>query len=347
MTQNEQINEHSEEQETLSPGKMLAQARKKMGLSELDVADRLNFRKALVGEIEQDIFDTSLPSTFNRGYLKNYAKLVNLPEAEVLASYEALNIVSTQDKQGSPMQSFSKETEKQAENSRLMLLTYLILATLVGSSVIWWIQDAKQSQKTEAVDTSSTEAQPTSVEQPSLTTDVDEQPENEIIDDANIAPLAETLKTTTESHEKNIATDTDAEQLSTELTQQADNATPNDVALANEPVVQNSLSNMDAEANDKQESLTPTDEPLVSAQFTFSGDCWVNIYDATGERVAWGIKKTGYVMNISGQAPFKVTLGKPELVAIAFQGDNIDMSQFSRGNIAKFTLPLDAENQAE
>ncbi|OKY25911.1 cytoskeleton protein RodZ [Thalassotalea sp. PP2-459] len=346
MTTNEHLEIQTEEPKTLGPGEMLAQARKKMGLSELDVAERLNFRKALVGEIEQDIFDASLPATFNRGYLKSYAKLVNLPEKEVLASYETLNIGSTQDKQGTFMQSFSKETEKQAENSRLMWLTYLILAALVGSSVIWWIQDAKESQKTAVVDTtSSTEEQSSSIEQPILTTvDVDEQTENKIIDETNIAPLSETLKATTENK---ITTQASSEQSSTEVLQQADNAISNDVPLTNDSVTEKSIASTGVAEPNEQLSLTSSNEPLTSAQFTFSGDCWVNIYDATGERVAWGIKKTGYVMNISGQAPFKVTLGKPELVTIAFQGDNIDMSQFSRGNIAKFTLPLDAENQAE
>ena len=46
-------------------------------------------------------------------------------------------------------------------------------------------------------------------------------------------------------------------------------------------------------------------------------------------------------MTIKGQAPFNVTLGKPELVTIEFAGQAIDMSRFNAGNIAKFTLPLE------
>ncbi|MBL4822572.1 MAG: DUF4115 domain-containing protein, partial [Colwellia sp.] len=77
--------------------------------------------------------------------------------------------------------------------------------------------------------------------------------------------------------------------------------------------------------------------------FTFSGDCWVNIYDATGERIAWGVKKLGYVMTITGKAPFKVTLGKPELAEIYFNDTPVDMLSFNAGNIAKFTLPLTSQ----
>ena len=90
------------------------------------------------------------------------------------------------------------------------------------------------------------------------------------------------------------------------------------------------------EVTEKNES----EAALTNVTFTFLGDCWVNISDATGERIAWGVKKLGYVMKISGQAPFNVTLGRPELVAINFSDEIIDMSQFNAGNIAKFTLPV-------
>jgi cytoskeleton protein RodZ len=79
---------------------------------------------------------------------------------------------------------------------------------------------------------------------------------------------------------------------------------------------------------------------ISTAVFTFSGDCWVNIYDASGERIAWGIKKSGYVMSVEGVAPLEVTLGKPELAIIEFNGQLVDLSGFNAGNIAKFTLPL-------
>ena len=113
--------------------------------------------------------------------------------------------------------------------------------------------------------------------------------------------------------------------------------------------VPETINTQNIESNDKIATLVPEAEPVLeqiadteisTVIFTFSGDCWVNIYDNTGERIAWGVKKSGYEMTISGQAPFKVTLGRPELAAIVFNNQTIDMSSFSAGNIAKFTLPL-------
>ena len=67
-----------------SPGLILKMAREKRGLSQSDVANRLNLRLALVRDIEQDRFDQKTASTFTRGYLKTYAKFVGANEQDVL-----------------------------------------------------------------------------------------------------------------------------------------------------------------------------------------------------------------------------------------------------------------------
>ena len=82
--------ELSDDIEVVGPGQILAQGREAMSLTQQNVADRLNFRLSLVKDIENEVFDKSLPSTFNRGYLRNFAKLVNVSESEVINAYEIL-----------------------------------------------------------------------------------------------------------------------------------------------------------------------------------------------------------------------------------------------------------------
>lgn len=302
----------NEDIEVVGPGHLLCQAREKAGLTQEQVAEKLNFRLTLVKEIESDQFDHSLPETFNRGYLKNYAKLVNVSSEDVLASFETLNVAK---QQGAEMQSFSRQTEKQAENNRLMWATYLILAGLVASTIIWWVQTSDSSvQSAASVESNTTET-------------VEQQPEIE---------------------QDNAST----QEASSEVDKPSEE-TPTEQAVVTELISQDTVESQTAQSNqvmnDAVEQTSSTNEQLlavekenefVSLEFTFSGDCWVNIYDATGERLAWGIKKGGYVMTISGKAPFKVTLGKPELVSLKYQENTVDLSKFSRGNIAKFELPL-------
>jgi len=316
--------ELSEDMEVMGPGQILAEARATMGLTQQDVADKLNFRITLVANIESEVFDTKLPETFNRGYLRNYAKLVNVSQDDILASYEQLNVAKTQ---ASELQSFSKGTEKLAESNRIMWVSYLILAILIGASVVWWMQNPTSLLgETKAVQTATQVATIDKIEtdSPQVTELVIDTPES------IITPVEVSNSVTAEKTEEQL---TVADELTLE--------NKSEVALPESEIENNDVNDTEAETESMPSDETVQPEViLTNVTFTFSGDCWVNISDATGERIAWGVKKLGYIMKISGQAPFNVTLGKPELVAINFADENIDMTQFNAGNIAKFTLPI-------
>ena len=312
------LDELSEDMEVVGPGQMLSEARKKLSISVDDVAKKLKFKNSLVENIELDLFDQKLPATFNRGYLRSYAKLVNVDVDEVMSAYDLLGVAEVQ---RSEMQSFSNLTEKQAEHSRLMWLSYLIAAILLGLLILWWQQEPKQT-----VDESAPKEQPA----PTLQT--------LNLDGENKAKLNEAELNKTELNEAEL---NKTELNKTEL-----------AALDNKPEATQLISDKSELTSTKQavsKSVISAPDVIESqavilevstAVFTFSGDCWVNIYDATGERIAWGVKKSGYVMTVTGKAPLKVTLGKPELATIVFNGQLIDISEFNVGNIAKFTLPL-------
>ncbi|MBL4909386.1 MAG: DUF4115 domain-containing protein [Alteromonadaceae bacterium] len=315
------IKEHhtelTEDMEVVGPGQMLKEARLALKLTAKDVALKLNFTVALIENIEKEDFDNRLPRTYMRGYLKNYAKLVHVSCEDVLASYELLGVAAVQQAE---MQSFSQSTKKQAENSRLMWFSYFILAILVGLTVIWWQQEHQQDQtaitanQNEKLPFSNTRSNNSKEIVPSVGTTPAENDNAEV----NLTPQSASIKQPTEAIVDNI---------------QKVNAKGETANL----VVQSNVSALKESAASNTSTITPLISDVV---FTFSGDCWVNIYDATGERIAWGIKKADYVMTIKGKAPFAITLGKPELVSIRFDGKDVNMSQFGAGNIAKFSLPL-------
>ncbi|WP_448211422.1 RodZ domain-containing protein [Colwellia sp. MEBiC06753] len=318
--------ELTEDIEVVGPGQMLAEARVKLGLSQKEVADKLNFRMTLVNDIEQEIFDQSLPDTFNRGYLKNYAKLVGITEQDIIASYEMLGVAV---QQRTEMQSFSKATEKEAQNSRLMWLSYFIFAGLVASTVFYYWQDAGLNASTGSP-SASPEAQTLenkselSVQQ-QVPSDVTPSTENDESSEGLSFSGPKTAQQNTASSTASELNASEMEELEQTVNQSIETELVN-TALEHEP------ESLDGAA--QNQTLVE-----ASAIFTFAGDCWVNIYDGDGERIAWGIKKSGYVMELKGKAPFKVTVGKPELVSIDYNGQPVDMSKFNIGNIAKFTLP--------
>ncbi|MGK2959943.1 MAG: helix-turn-helix domain-containing protein [Candidatus Malihini olakiniferum] len=86
-----------------TPGEHLRQAREHMGLTQQTVADSLYLKINTVREIEEGIISPDLAPTFLRGYIRSYAKLVHLPEIEllpVLDKYVVAKIANVTSMQG-------------------------------------------------------------------------------------------------------------------------------------------------------------------------------------------------------------------------------------------------------
>lgn len=293
------------------PGQILKQAREKANLSSQDIADKMKLKKGLIEDIEQDNYDINISLTFLRGYLKLYAKHVKVEEAEILNAFENL---STQKKEPAKLQSFSRRVANQANDDKLMLVTYLIVAVVIALVVIWWFQQSSND----------TTRAPTVSQYPeAVTQDVVTK---EILPPDDMS-IPDTQLLTSESSDDS-AVETEKMQVPTAIEQQSVAAKiVDDASIVDElPAVADS-------------TATATAAP-VELIFEFAGDCWMNLADATGENIAYGVKVKGRVMPVTGIPPFVVTLGAPEVVKIRYAGEPIDMSFLPSGRIAKFDLPL-------
>ena len=74
----------------------------------------------------------------------------------------------------------------------------------------------------------------------------------------------------------------------------------------------------------------------------YTDNCWTQIRDATGKRLAFGVIKAGEVLELSGIAPFDVTLGQSDGVTVEFNGRPFEHTRFSRGKIARFQIAEDS-----
>lgn len=75
-----------------SLGKKFNEARNKMGKSVLEVANHLNLNPHVVEDIENDDYSNLASDVYAKGYLRTYAKFVQLSETEILEQYAALNL---------------------------------------------------------------------------------------------------------------------------------------------------------------------------------------------------------------------------------------------------------------
>jgi cytoskeleton protein RodZ len=122
----------------LSAGQSLRQAREQQNLTTAQVAQQLNLSKSLIDDLESDQVDAKLSSTFVKGYLRSYAKLLKLSGPEVIEAYnknsKGLHQIP------SLTRSFSQRTSKEATESRFMWVTYFVIFVFVVLLVVGFWQ---------------------------------------------------------------------------------------------------------------------------------------------------------------------------------------------------------------
>jgi len=92
---NEEINENQSIPTSASPGQLLREAREAKKLGVAEVAEKLNLLKSVVQALEADSYDKLRGDTFTRGYLKNYARLVDVEESELIHAYAFMTNIPT------------------------------------------------------------------------------------------------------------------------------------------------------------------------------------------------------------------------------------------------------------
>ncbi|MDN4503604.1 DUF4115 domain-containing protein [Alteromonadaceae bacterium BrNp21-10] len=307
-------------QVVVSPGALLKAAREQLQMTVSDIARKLNLRDHHIENIEADSYDNKISMTFTKGYLKNYAKIVKVPQEQILAAFETQNQT---EKHPAKLQSFSRKVAKQASDDRLMMVTYIILGVFVALVVVWWLQQSPEDEKSVL---NSLPAAPTTTSLSGTLT-----PSNGSANDIEDPAL---------SNVENVE-----QQANDGLDDEDDNMpTPEETTSAAvvETPAQNNLI-----ATATQETATDDDavDDIVSAEtvelvFEFTTDCWINIIDGSGEAIAFGVKAAGRVMPVSGVSPFEVTVCSPEVVNISYAGDAVDLTQFATGRTARFSLPI-------
>lgn len=121
----------------LTPGQILREARFAEDQSEAQIASRLYLSRNVVRFIENDEYDKLPGTTFIRGYLRSYARLVNVSSEKVMEAFDALGITSEHAPPViAPITRAKKEVS--ANDKSIRWVTYIIIITLLGLVAVWW-----------------------------------------------------------------------------------------------------------------------------------------------------------------------------------------------------------------
>ena len=316
------------------PGERLRKAREAKAMSLQDVAGSLRLGTDIIDALEKDDFQRLPEAIFVRGYLRNYAALLGLPGEELV---EAFSRCSGQAEQPTQLTKSYKRKQARSDDRSVRYVTYLIVLVLGALVVVWWHNQgtfpwSKDSssvtpESAPATETTSVPAQKPAAPPPTVTVPASEPP----------PPMG--VKTEPAA---GAATESVASGGNTAESQQH-SAEP-----SREPLPKAEPAPVPTPApvpSPTEKAASPGGQPAIAGtqgsdvlSLRFNQDSWVEVRDATNQRVMYRLGKAGETRTARGKAPFRVFLGNSPGVQIEYNGSNFDQSGFAHGNVARFSV---------
>ncbi|EOC1566539.1 cytoskeleton protein RodZ [Cronobacter dublinensis] len=321
-----------EENAPHTTGERLRLAREQLGLSQQVVAERLCLKVSTVRDIEEDNAPADLASTFLRGYIRSYARLVHVPEEELLPMLAKQAPVRTA--QVAPMQTYALGKSRKKRDGWLMSFTWLVLFVVVGLTGAWWWQNhkAQQEEISTMADQSSAELSQNGASSPQsvpLNTDTAADASQEQATPPADLPSGDAQATTANTPQPTPM--------------------PSPTTASQQPVVvppSQASTDTAAQQQNAAQSQLPVGQASTAAAangnalvMNFTADCWLEVTDATGKKLFSGLQRKDTNLNLTGEAPYRLKIGAPSAVQIQYQGKPVDLSRFIRTNqVARLTL---------
>lgn len=303
------------------PGNLLRQARESRGWNITEVADKLHLTESAVLNLEADRYDELPGVTFVRGYLRSYAKLMELDPDMVAGLYS--QTAKTEPVRALP--DLGRTVARSRSRGRLLMAVLLLVVLVALAAGYFWWQD-EQVRRNDKPATGEIAFSQVEIERADGTLFI--QSLDQL--DAYTADLEVAEISLDSLPPAFVAADETAD---TEEAAAAGNAEPagngEEQAEAAEGVA----------AQDENESQpAPVATGRHQLQLTFTDECWIRITDGSGKQVASGLRRAGEVLELSGDTPFELHLGNASGVQLRFNGQPVDIHSSIRGNVARIKL---------
>lgn len=327
------------------PGETLRQARENRGWSTSQVAAQLNLTENSLRQLEQGQFEQLPGHTFARGYVRAYAKLLGMDQAQLVSAFDQY---TGTDASGSTPQSLGRVAEPMRLSRNLLrLFSLLLLALLVGFGYLWW---QERSART-VTDNSGLNMEHVEVESADGTTEVHslDEPEDQAVaeDKANTPavpsqPAGEAAVPGSEGAEAQAP----AAAPATPAASAAAPAAPVATAPAAVPPL-SAAPGAPAPAEQSAAVAAPAPAeaaPVVASagqgvvKVLFSADCWTQVTDADGKVVFSALKRKGDTMEVAAKIPLELRLGYARGAQVSYNGQPVDVSPYARGETARMKL---------
>jgi cytoskeleton protein RodZ len=316
---------------TSSVGAWLRTAREAAGLSEDAVAQQLKLAPRQVRAIEEDDYARLPGRTFVRGFVRNYARLVNLDADAVVAALPVGEPTSplerlTYTPSSRPMGEIPMESSRRGGSVARWLIPLVLLAAVAVAAYYEFARPPAPRPATPDGIMPPPAPKPATPSGPAVT------PLPNPLD----APKSETSAPA-------VAT-ADIATAAAPTSAAAPGVTPsgtNAVSSAAAPTTAEPTSSAapgaatTAPAPTEARADAAAESPLV---LTFTGTSWVQVKDGSGAVLVSQTAIAGATLPVGGRPPFDVVIGNADHVRTQFRGQPIDLAPHTFHNVARLVL---------
>ncbi|WP_271410925.1 RodZ domain-containing protein [Pseudomonas sp. Q1-7] len=331
-----------------NPGETLRQARENKNLTLGEVARHLNLTEQALRQLEAGDFEQLPGHTFARGYVRAYAKLLDMDQGALVAEFD--HYTGT-DAKGSNVHSLGRiEEPVRLSQSVLRIVSFVILVALGAVGFFWWQEHSSRNEEASSVNIEHVE-----VESADGTTQIHplDEPEDQAVAEAEDgqAPVPAQVSPEVAAQPEQQPAEVAPAAPAGEAAPVAPDAPDQAPAVAAAPTVPNATTEQSsaptATAAAPAASPAPAAEapaPVVAQQgqgvvrIQFTANCWTQVTDADGKVLVSALKRTGESIELAGKAPLEVRLGFARGAQLSYNGQSIDVSPYVRGETARLKL---------
>ncbi|MFZ7343270.1 RodZ domain-containing protein [Avibacterium volantium] len=344
----------NENQETIqqSLGEHFRQAREALNLSLEDVSKQLNLRPSILERLEKNEFThSSISATYIKGYIRNYAKYLRLPESLWSSVANSLEETTKNDLTRG-VRATQAVNEYSSHNRWIGWISAVVVIALLAVTALWWWENYQKSN----------------AERDDLVQNyVETQQENATTSQENLISLtpkaidAEKTAQNSTALSQSVAVEqiTPVEENNTSAKASVENASPQVAAVqsvsaentdrqaaqseTSAQVLQSEMNKINAgenlsavkSAEENSEVSTAATNDVLRIEVT-GASCWIRVRDANRKVLAEKLYKQGEVLSFDQDMLYDLIIGVPSNVKITYKGEAYPLKV--DGRVARFKL---------
>jgi len=286
-------------------GEALRKAREAASYSIAYVAGQTHLKEEVIIALENDQFDQLPSDVFVKGYIRSYAKLLEIDAQGLLAGYPENRVLKSETIVHQIKK--AKKLNSSSVDPIVIWSSVTVVVILAGLLMTWWVyqEDSDPVELASVVERFDDEH---------LTEEGSEQQQQDSATKHDV--VLGNIDPKHMSEKQNAAP---------EVVDDEDKVIPQQQALVVPAIIEAPFSGGEI------------DKVRITVKYT--EESWTEIFDARKRRLLHGLIKPGATRVISGQAPFNVFLGNSPGVQLEINGKPFDHSVYMRrNNTARFLI---------